>query len=244
MGAIKKTFRANGIVTRISPYKDKDEMVEILTNEGFLSFLAKGVKNKKSKNIASLSLLSESEFLFEENNNGYLYLKEGLVKKAIPLENNYPKMVAYSLISELNKTLINKEDGSDIYPFLKQILTVLSNNYDPISASLLYFAYLLKKAGYGLNVSSCIRCNCKMDISGINYFDGGFICKKDIKDKGEIRDSETLKIIRYIFLCPLEKVGTVSFPKNKAKKILQDLIIYLENISTLKLKSSQLISVL
>lgn len=244
MGAIKKTFRTNGIVTRISPYKDKDEMVEILTNEGFLSFLARGVKNRKSKNVASLSLLSESDFLLEENNNGYLFLIEGSVKKAIPLENNYPKMVAYSLISELNKTLINKEDGRDIYPFLKQILTVLSNDYDPISASLLYFAYLLKKAGYVLNVSSCIHCNSKTDISGISFFDGGFICKNDIKNKEEIRDSETLKIIRYIFLCPLDKIGSISFPKNKGKKILEDLIVYLESISTLKLKSSPLISVL
>ncbi len=244
MAIRRETKRVEGIVIKRSDYKDNDVMVDILSGEGRLSFLARGVKKAKSKNSSSVSLLAKSDFSLFVGPNGGLSLQEGKIIDAVDSGDNLEKAASLSVIAELSKKMTSEEDtAGETYAFLSKTLEAIKGGYDPLSAALLYFAHLLKKNGYGLNVGECVRCGGKRKIQGLSYKDGGFVCEDDLVSESEKRDAYTLKVIRYSFLVPLEKVGSVSFEKKICIRLLREWANNVEEWLGIKITSMQLLSI-
>ncbi len=244
MAIRRETKRVEGIVIKRSDYKDSDVMVDILSKEGRLSFLARGVKKPKSKNASSVSLLAKSDFSLFVGPNGGLSLQEGKILNAIDSGDDLEKAAALSIIAELSKKMTSDEEKTgETYSFLSKTLKEMQKGFDPLSATLLYFAYLLKKNGYGLNVCECVRCGSKRKIQGLSYKDGGFVCEEDLISESEKRDAYTLKVVRYSFLVPLEKVGDISFEKNTSIRLLREWAGNVDEWLGTKITSMQLLSV-
>lgn len=65
-----------GIVLRINAYKEKDAMVLVLSENGTISFLARGVLSLTSKNASSVLLYAQSVFTLSSKGNN-LTLTQG-----------------------------------------------------------------------------------------------------------------------------------------------------------------------
>lgn len=241
MAAKRETKRLKGIVIRRSDYRDNDLMVEILSPEGKKSFLARGAKKSGSKNAASLNLLSEGEFSLLLSPNGHLSLQEGIPLSSVDGQDDLVRLAIYGLLAELSRFLIGEAESEECFMWLSKCLEAMRGGYDPLSVALIYMAFLLKKNGYGLCVDHCVRCGAKREISGLSYLDGGFLCKKHLRE-GERKDAYTLKVIRYCYMLPLTEMGKVAFQKDVSLSLLREWSHNIEEWLGIKLRSVELLS--
>ena len=233
---MKETKCLQGYVIKLSEYKDSDKIVTILAKDGFYSFHARGVKNVKSKNASSLLLFSYSSFLLEINGKNLL-LKEATLLKEPPYSDSLIRMSSLSFISELISRLLVAEGNERIFSYLDKMFSLMREGFSEINLCLFFFAFLLKEIGYSLNVDECVICHSKKDIVGLDIYEGGFVCKREEESSAKCLPSRILKIIRYIFKCEMDNLGSISFESKECLQIIKILSDYLEQILAIKLRS-------
>ncbi len=228
-----KDKKAEGYIIRLSDFKDKDRIVNIVGEEGLISFHAYGVKKITSRNASSLLPLAYSSFLLTEKNDLYT-LKEGTLLKTPPYKDDLKSMASLSFIEEVSSKLIMEEDAKSAYLWLKAALEAIDKGFSPFTATLIYFAQLIELEGYGLNVDSCVICGNKRKIVGIDYEAGGFVCENEERSPGATYPGKrTLEILRYIFRCGPSDLSRVSFEDKECLLIIESLCKYVKsNLST------------
>lgn len=237
---MKETKNIKGYVIRVSPYKEYDAMVTILSEEGLFSFSGRGIKKNTSKNFASCQPLCFSSFQLTSTGTSYS-LKESKLLSSSPDYSSFEKAISLSIIEELSGKIIKDDDCEVAYEWLGSILNSLNSGLDALSMTLIYFAQLIKINGYGLNVSSCIHCGGKKNIVGVDYINGGFVCERCADKNTVIYNPETLKTVRYIFMCGLTNYKQAKFDTEICYKLIIDLSIFLEDTLGFKLKSVEAI---
>jgi DNA repair protein RecO (recombination protein O) len=230
-----------GYVLHLSPYKESDAMVQVLSSDGLYSFLARGLAKPTSKLAGATQLLSYSQFSLNSSNGGTYSLKEAQGIKVVDGRDDLSRLTSFSFIAELSSKLIQDDEAVESYPWLEATLNALDKGFDAFTASLVYFAHLLIIAGYGLDVDECIVCGSKKDIAGISYSEGGFICKNDLEEGVEPADTRKLKILRYIFRCQISDLARVAFGKEECQALLNELSRYLNDLTGVTLKSIDLL---
>lgn len=232
-----------GIVIRRTTYQEGAAMITVLTKEKLRSFLAKGVLKITSKNASSVNLFTKSRFQVFHGQDGD-WLRVGEVLSSYPnVNSNLEKLAILDFVSELTNTLLGTNDCKDIYAYLEKTLECLNGDFSPWAALAIYFAHVLKVAGYGLDVDSCAICGNKHAIISLSYKDGGFICEKCFDEfKHQKYDSRKLKIIRYIFKVDIANFDRVSFGKDECKEIIIELSNFLDWVSQIKFKSLTLLT--
>lgn len=235
------TNKIKGIVVSRVETGEGDLMVRLFSSTGPLSFFAKGALKLKSKNRPSLSPLSEGEYSLRLGPQGGLALEEGVLLRPHAPDGDFEKAMALSFLSELsNKSFLEAMplDGEfETYYVLGKFLDLLEKGFDPLSAMALYLAHILKAEGLGLEVSSCVRTKGKRGIAGLSWEEGGFLTKEAIEKESERRSPYELKVVRYLFLVPLSKMGEVSFEKAAAIRFLKEGSAALKNALGIDLKS-------
>lgn len=233
----------NGIVLRVIPFKEKDMMVSILTENKLLSFYARGTASLKSKNAPALNLYSYSSFSLNEGPQGGLSLKEAIIIDSFSnCLTNYNTLSVLSFITELTLKSLNEVDAKEAFPYFLKIEELLNNGFDPLTLLNIYFARVLCISGIGLDVDECVFCHQRSDIVGISFKDGGFTCRKCFEGSEAINlTPRFLNIYRYIFRVSSEKIGNVEFNKEENLTVLTKLVEYQYNLTSLLLKSYQLI---
>lgn len=222
--AIRKEVKTlEGIVIRTVDFKDNDQIVELITRKGRFSFLARGTKKVTSKNASSLLMLTKGKYTLFEGIQGGLSLKEATIERTMSANDDIDRIFALNFLGELLRTFTNElTNFQNVYEVLDETLKNINEGFDPLSACLLFFAKILKENGIALDVSKCVRCQGKRNIVGLSYADGGFICKNDIQSESERKSAYELKVIRFAFLAPIEKMGTISFAKKTALSLLRE----------------------
>jgi DNA repair protein RecO (recombination protein O) len=228
-------------VIRLSPYKDNDAMVTVLSESGLQSFLARGILKPTSKNAAACQLLAFSDFSLAAGKNGGLSLSEARCRLPIDGKDDFERLTAFSFLAELSAKMIQNDEAVPLFPWLKAALDAIDSGFDPFSAALVYLAHVLLTAGYGLDVDECVYCGSKKDIAGISYADGGFVCRNDLQEGVQEASARKLKILRYLFRCQLSDLSRVAFEKEECQGLFRELALYLNDLTGVELKSVALI---
>lgn len=229
-----------GIVIRSNPYKEKDQMIMILTENGVKSFLARGISAINAKNASICNLFSLSKFSIIEKNNHFTLKNGQLISSFYHLYESIEVMVGLGLMSDLIQKFLDKDDGR-IYPFFKAILNGSKDSKKMLTFIAIFFAKIITFSGYGLNYEHCAVCDNQKSIVGISYLKGGFLCKKHLEYPEEKRSLSYLKSFRMIF-----KIESIDIPRLELKdsialELIKDLSDYLldafgfKELSSLKL---------
>lgn len=225
-----------GYVIHLSSYRENDAMVNVLTKNGIVSFLGRGILKPGSKNAGACQLLSLSRFSLSGNDGGGT-LAEAICLSPVNGKDSLANLASFSFLAELTAKTVQSEEASEVYPWLEGVLNAIAQGFDPLTASLLYFAHVLVIEGYGLNVDACVYCGEKNGIVGLSYSDGGFVCKNDLADDSQKISPRKLKIMRYIFRCGLVDIPRVAFEKEETKDIFKELGLYFSDLTGVTLRS-------
>ncbi len=215
-----------GIVLRVTPYKDHDAIVLALTEKGYLSFKARGVMKLQSKNAVSISLYSYSKWELETAKNGQLSLKSGqLIHSIMTNTTDLLSLLALDAIGELLlKVLIDNEES--IYPYLSTLLYLLSKKcISPLCLLAILSAQVLNLCGYAPFLDGCVVCHNKQHIVSFALKDGGFICQKHFDPFHNTNQSANyLKTMRILFNLPVSYIDKLELDD-------KDLIPFLYEVS-------------
>ena len=227
-----------GIVIRLTHFRDNDMMVSVLTSEKIISFLARGVMKIESKNAPSVNIYNKSRFTLSSSKDG-LSLRNGeIISSYQNAKESLSTLVVLDFLGEITNRLILSEDAPKAYIWLEKCLECLSQGYDPLTIALIYLGAILRISGNSLEVDSCLICHQKRPIVAMNYSKGGFICEECLLSlNGSKTPVGELKILRYIFKVTPETLSRVCFDVKDAKHVLKDLEKFIEQQLDISLKS-------
>lgn len=231
-----------GIVIRVTPFRDKDAIVNVISKDKLRSFLARGVLKLESKNAPSVNMFVKSRFQVSKGKEGFSLRVGELLNSYEKIKTNLNALAVMDFVGELTNKMIQADEVESLYPFFEKTIVLLNSGFDPLSAAILYFARILLGTGYGLDVDNCVSCGKTSQIVSFSFKDGGFICADCFNPlKHEKLNSRQLKIWRYIFKVDLANYGKVSFEKQETLKVLNELAEFVTDVAQVELKSLKLL---
>ena len=235
-------FEIEGIVIRVTPFRDNDAMVNVISHERMNSFLGRGVLKYESKNASSVNMYSRSRFQLSKGKDGMSLRTGELLNSYQMAKSNLDSLAVLDMIGEVTNKLVQSEDAPKIYDQLVKCLELLDSGFDAFTIGLIYLAHVLNATGYGLDVDSCIICGKTSQIIAVSYKDGGFICQDCFDPLNHVKCSaRKLKIIRYIFKVDVTNYDKVSFNKNETIELLKELHDFIYDVAQIDLKSITLL---
>ena len=165
------------IILKISPYKEKDGIVDAISEEGHMSFLLRGVFDPKNKNAALNNPLTIAEVELAESKYKYPIIKSSMVLvNPINLHYDLSYMAVIMMITEATLVMLNEEEKPLIYQRLTNTIKELKEGISPLKIAVSYISRILQISGYDFQVNECVKCGSKKNIATFSFNDGGFIC--------------------------------------------------------------------
>lgn len=217
-----------GIVLRINAYKEKDAMVLVLSENGTISFLARGVLSLTSKNASSVLLYAHSVFTLSNKGNNFTLTQGKLISSFSSMYESLEKMSAISFLSEVIIKCLDENNGQ-LYPYLLKCLELIDKDFDTLTLVCIVLANIIKLSGYSLNYSSCVFCSDNLHIASVSYSEGGFICSNHLRKNHCPQGEDYLKTFLYSFKVGVDKMNHYTFNKVTAINLLKDLTSHLKN---------------
>lgn len=170
---MKPTKDVEGIVLSIQDYKESDGLVKVLTQEGIITLLAKGIQKQTSKNRSIVQPFTKGKYTIDER-NGLSLLYYG---QTISYYYRIHEDLTISSLCFLLSECITLSKGKDIYTIFDTCLECFQNG-DMNGYS--YACYILKtiliQQGIAPYVDGCILCQRKDHLETLSINDGGFLC--------------------------------------------------------------------
>ncbi len=184
--------KIKGIVVKEIAYKDTSKIIEVLTNNGIYSIVARGAKKVNSSLFLGTSFLSYSEFC--------IYEKEDLsTLKSVSIINSFKntlkdivKLGASSYLVNLCMQVYKQNNKTEIYNILLTGITKIDSGINTLGIVNIIEIKLLKYLGLKLNLDECVVCSSK-EINSLSLDYSGYLCKNCSKVS---TDKKILKLIK------------------------------------------------
>lgn len=228
------------IVLKHTPYKEKDAILEALSEDGNNSYLVKGLMSPKSPNIVLSNVLVLADIELEEGKYKHpLVKKSKIISSPYHLGDTLDKLGAITLIDEITINLLQEEERVALYSDLKKLIKDIEKNKTDIrSLILIYFMKVLREAGYSFEVNKCVKCGTKKNIATFSFSSGGFVCKDCLEEESLNLSKEAMLSIRKAVLASgyqdIEELTDESF-----KEVLKALDEFVYDSLGVKLKSTE-----
>lgn len=228
------TYNFKGLVFRSVDYGDTSKIVTVLTEEnGFISLMARGVKNPKSKKQNLVETFTE--IYFEANRSkDFYYLKDGEIindnrKLRQGLINIYLGQLFLDIVE---RTSIKDQVEKDHYLLLAKSLSCLNDHSDKEDLLKIANMFLIKyisMLGYKPSIYACLKCETKRFRQV--YFSkelGGILCQKHYIENSIRLTFDEYQYLIDILLGVFEKLGIIDKEIDQIKifNLLIDFIFY------------------
>lgn len=192
-----KNLKVNGIVIAESNFGDSDKMLTILTpNLGKINCTAKGARRTKSQLLAATQVFTFGEYLLFKGGDTYTINSCETIEMFYNLRTDLDKLTYASHITKIINDITTENQNS--FHILKLYLNTLyviaetDKNLDLITS--VFKMRLMKIIGFSPNVSECVSCKSKVNLTAFSFKDNGFKCENCRKqDTGSFRISEATK---------------------------------------------------
>lgn len=175
------------IILSLNKYKEKDSIINAISEEGYLTFTAHGILSPTSKNAAINNILTVTDVTLTESKSHKLSLKESsVILSPLISSTSLEYMATLSALAEATNKMLIDEEKHLAYPYLYKAIVSLRNKEQPFFILITYLSKLLKLAGYSLEINRCVRCGKKDNIVGFSFIEGGFICSSCLEEEDQI----------------------------------------------------------
>lgn len=231
------------VIIRLTPYKEKDYIVNALSAEGFLTFRANGVLGVKSKFAGKLFLYALVDIELKDTKTGYSLTNIESLNNTAKILTDYNKIIALNLIGEIiQKTIRDDETAVETFTLVKNTLKGLPTTDRTLSLIYLFITNLLRLLGLGLVIDRCVGCGKKDGIIGVDYYRGGLVCASCANQDTVHLSLDAIKILRYAFMIDEEKLFRHEFTGIEVKDLLKRIIKQLEETYNFKIISNELLN--
>lgn len=226
------------IILSVSKYKEKDCIFNALSENGPLSFKARGAQDGKSQFAWLNNILTVADVEFAEGKYKYPILKTAsLVASSVTGSDNLEYLYALAALAEITNKLLEDEEKHNVYNYLLAAIGALKNGKDPHMVVLIYIAKCTKYAGMELEVDKCVFSGSTKDIVAFSFADGGFVSREYLTE-GISTDlsPQQMKLIRYCFKSPdFSCKGSDEYSKSDKQVLLNKFYEFIDEFSGVRL---------
>ena len=231
------------IVLSINNYKEKDAIITAISQSETITFLARGIKDPKSKNAAINNPLMIADIELMDGDFKYPVLKsfkELFVPMKLKMDSTY--LGTLLLMNEMMLHFFPDEEKARMFIALEEGVVALKKSDNWLMTLLIYMAQAIKVGGFELEVNRCVICGKKNRIVVFSFLEGGFICEECANEETE-RDlsKEQMILLRAIFNSRDYSLIESSFNKEDALILLHKFIDFMQEGFGYRLKNTRLI---
>ena len=217
----------NGIVPRVTDYRESDRILNVLTRErGLVAVTARGGRKPNSK-YAAFTLFVYGELEVNERCGKLQLASTAVMESFYPIRESYEQLAAASHVCAAAERVSDKDQPNDeLFVLLYNALSVIAyGENDPKDIELCFLAKLLKLCGYAPVLTRCLRCG--RDLRGekeVHFSNslGGSVCERC--GTAFIRVSTlSLEALRRMMLIDVSEMRRVRLPE-KVREELDTLI--------------------
>ena len=218
------------IVLSITPYKEKDAIINAITEKETITFLAKGLKNPKSKNAPLNNILTVADIELMDGNFKHPILKSSKpLSSSLKVEMDAEYLASLLIMDEMMLNLFPEEDQYIMFQHLESALENLRNNNDWLMTLLLFMAKAIHLGGFQLEVNKCVICGTTKNIVTFSFSDGGFICQNCYQaEMGRDLSKNQMLLLRKIINCPDYRLQSADYAHEDLMTILNRFVQYIE----------------
>ena len=220
------------IILSTSKYKEKDCIYNALSEEGPLSFKARGAQDSKSQFVWLNNILTVADVEFAEGKYKYPVLKNAtLVSSSITGSDKLEYLYSISALAEIAKEVISDDERKYIYSDLLEAVNALKKQADHLVVVLIFLARCTRYAGIELEVDKCVFSGSTSDIVAFSFDEGGFVSRNCLTKEMQIDlVGAQLKLIRYCFKSPDYNCSWADrFSSEDKKVVLNKFIEFIDN---------------
>ena len=231
------------IVLSVTKYKEKDAIVNAISEEEFLTFNARGVLSPTSKNaVINNPLAIVDVVLTKGKTNQYNLNESSLIEVPFNINNDINYMVAMNLIAEATLKMLEDEEKHLAYKYLEKAIYALKKYKHPMMVATSYLTKLINLAGYSLEINRCVSCGSKQNIVTFSFIDGGYLCKDCVsEDTPNDLTKDQLLLIRTLCGSQDFDFRDVSYTEDSIRILLAKFISFINDIGGVELRSQELI---
>lgn len=240
----KKIIENTGIIISTSDYQDTSVIAQILTKNGMISCIIKGVRKANSGNLKISSILTLIEFTHTDTLSLKTLCTSNVLDNYTNLKENLNKYNNALIVLEKVKAFASHvKDFSVFYSFTLSILDLLKKEVDEIVVISIFEIKLLYLLGIEPNLKYCLKCHQEPDDFHLVINDGGILCKQCSINNMYLVDTSISKYFKLIYLTKMNNIDLVFNPLfiGYINKIQDVVDIYYESHLDFHSKTKELI---
>ena len=168
----------DGIVLDCTDHKENNKLLTILTSEGKIQAICKGVKKagSKLKNIACPFCFAEFNILENKQNT---VIGANVYDSFFDLSLKYENYLCGCVMLDLLKRTIEQPKvlASLLITLIKSLKSLCYEDVSAKSELINFLLTYLKELGYELNLQNCGLCGKKLENHYLNVYDGSILCQ-------------------------------------------------------------------
>ena len=231
------------IVLSINQYKEKDAVITAISQSETITFLARGIKDPKSKHAPINNPLMIADIDLMDGDFKYPILKsskELFMPMKLKMDSTY--LGTLLLINEMINHLFPDDEKAKMFPYLEEAITTLKRTDNWLMVLLLFMSQAIKLGGFELEVNRCVICGQKNRIVAFSFEEGGFICERcDNEETAHDLSKEQMILLRAIFNSRDYHLAESSFNKEDGLVLLDKFMSFIDQAFGYRLKNTRLI---
>lgn len=174
---MKQIISNQGIVLKITDYKEQAVIAKLLTQTGIKDYIIRGAKKMNGGTRLLASPLTKLSFNATES-NGLDTLTEGVIlNNYLPIKQDIKKMaVAYPILEKILVFSPQVTDNKVFYQFVNEILELLLSDLNELVVLAIFEIKLTYLIGIAPELNICIKCHKKIDSGYFSINEGGVYC--------------------------------------------------------------------
>lgn len=231
------------IILSLTKYKEKDSIVNAISENEYITFNAHGILSPTSKNAALNNVLTIADVELSTGKTQKYSLKESSVI-AFPLlhasDINY--MVTLNLLAEATYKMLDDEEKHLAFNYLEKAIYALKVAKYPLLVAISYLAKMMNLAGYALEINRCVRCGNKKNIVTFTFEEGGYVCEDCVQESDRFDlNKDQLLLIRVLAGSTDFNFNSIEYNEDSAKLLLDKFVKFINDIGGVDLNSAKLI---
>lgn len=230
-----------GIVIKETPYSETSKIIQILTEEGTISLMAKGARGLKSNLRIGTMKLTKGIFCINRKPDKLSLLSGVDVQNEFKnIHKDIYKISYATFIVELSEQVIRQNNNTEIYHILASSLQKIEEGFDASIITSILELKFLDFLGVMPIIDMCCVCGAKTGIATLSSSRGGYICKNCVTNE-LIVSEKTIKLIRMFYYVDISKISNLEISNQSKKEISDFLDEYYDRYTGLFLKSKSLL---
>ena len=214
------------IVISVAQYKEKDAVVNAITEGRSFSFYAKGILNPKNKNSFLNNTLCKANITLIEGKLKYPILESAEFISSPMLSNcSLGYLNALLTIDVAMSHLFDSQEKFLGYEHVSKTLIALRKGQNPLYCILYFLLKILPSLGFELEVKNCVNCGSKKNITDFSFVDGGFLCSKCAESERRYNNTQLLLIRNTVLSDEVDAIGEAT--DDDIRELLFDINVFL-----------------